>query len=446
MRHPAWDDLGRVSNIRSYRNRVAVSQSRLNGTLVASTGERWQTPAARNVVVEGFVRTSNSALRPRSAMRLLASLGLAAIVAGALAPAALAATTVQISTQYPAVVVSPGSKVSFDLSVKTSVAARVDLTVNGAPSGWTAVLHGGQFIVDAVETDGKVATSARLDVSVPDSASGSAHLVVDAAADGVHASLPLDVRVEADAGDVTLTTDVPSVKGASSSTFTFNLTIANETAQDQTFAVDAQGPDGWTTTAELTGQTQAASAIVKAGATSGVTVTAKPPDSVPAGQYPISVVATAGTKQIKQDLTVEVTGSFSLSMSTPNQVLSTSGSSGQATTQQLTITNGGTAPITNVAVSASPPTNWKVTFDTPTIASIAPNQTATVTATIVPSGDAIAGDYQLTFNATSDQQATATQMVRFTVNTSLQWAIIGGALIVLVFVGLWWVFKRYGRR
>jgi uncharacterized membrane protein len=398
--------------------------------------------------MEGFVRMSSSTRRKpaTTAARLVAILGLMALLAGALAPAALAADSLSLTTPFPAVTVAPGSKVSFDLSVKTSSPGRVNLALSGTPSGWTTTLQGGGFIVDAVETDGKTAAAVRLDVTIPDTATGASAITVTATGLGQTATLQLDLTVKPSTGDVTLTTDFPSLKGASNTSFSFNLTLTNNTPQDLTFAVDAQGPDGWTVTAQLTGQTQAASAIVKAGSTSGVSVTAKPPDSVAAGQYPISVVATAGAKQIKQDLQVEITGSYSLAMSTPNQVLSASGSAGHDTQQQLTITNGGTAPITNVVITASAPTNWKIAFDQPTTASIAPNQTVTITATITPSADAIAGDYQVTFNATSDQQSTASSDIRFTVQTSLEWAIIGGALIVLVFVGLWWVFKRYGRR
>jgi uncharacterized membrane protein len=397
--------------------------------------------------MEGFVRTSIFGGRTASAFgRLLAALGLVAIVAAVLAPAALAADGLTITTPYPGVAVSPGSKVSFDISVKTTSPDRVTLTTSGAPQGWTTTLQGGGFIVDAVQTDGKAAASVTLQVTVPDTASGKATIVVAGTAGGQTVTLPLELTVQAATGDVAMTADIPSQKGASNATFTFNLTLSNNTPQDLTFGVNATGPDGWTTTAQIAGSSQAATAVVKAGSTSSVAVTVNPPDAVPAGQYPVAVIATSGSKQVEQDLQVEITGSYSMTMSTPNQVLSNHGSAGSATTQQLTITNGGTAPITNVAVSASAPTNWKVTFDQPTIPSIAASQTVTVNATIIPTTDAIAGDYSLTFTANSDQQSTATTAIRFTVETSLQWAIVGAALIVLVFVGLWWVFRRYGRR
>jgi len=371
--------------------------------------------------------------------------GLLAVAASGFGATALAADSLSLTTPYPAVVVAPGSKVSFDLSVKTSSPDRVDLSVADVPSGWTATLHGGGFIVDAVQTDGKTAASASLDVSVPATASGTTHLVVTGTGGGQTVSLGLDIRVAADTGSVTLESDTPSLKGSSSTTFTFNLTLDNNTSQDLTFVVNATGPDGWTTTAQLGDQSQAASAVVKAGSSSPVTITAKPADGTAANAYPIHVVAAAGSQQASQDLQVEVTGSYSLSMSTPDQVLSTSGNAGSVTEQQLTITNSGTAAVTNVTMSDTAPTNWTVSFDQANVASIPANQSVTVTAKITPSTDAIAGDYSITFNANGDQ-ASSNEDIRFTVQTSLEWALGGGALIVLVFVGLWWVFRRYGRR
>ena len=104
--------------------------------------------------------------------------------------------------------------------------------------------------------------------------------------------------------------------------------FSNDTAQDVTLSVAAVGPTGWEVTATLTGETKAASTVVEAGATQNVTVAATAPADVAAGPYPIQVTATAGERQVTADLAIEVTGSYSMTLSTPNDVLSASGTAG----------------------------------------------------------------------------------------------------------------------
>jgi uncharacterized membrane protein len=212
-----------------------------------------------------------------------------------------------------------------------------------------------------------------------------------------------------------------------------------------TITTTAQGEPGWTVEATATGQAQATSAIIKAGATANITVTVEPPANVPAGTYPVTVLVSVGSQQLEQDLVVEITGSFGLELATENEVLSVRGPSGSATEQSFTIRNTGTAPLTNVTLTAANPTNWEVTFEPATTETIAPNGSATVKAIITPTGDAIAGDYSVDITAKSDE-AEDTAELRFTVETSIFGAILGGILIIGAIGGLWWVFRRYGRR
>jgi uncharacterized membrane protein len=375
----------------------------------------------------------------------------AASVAGAmlasLAPAALAAEPLTLTTPYPAVVVAPGANVSFNVSITTVGAQRVALALTGAPSSWKATLNGGGYIVDAVQTNGTDAGTVRVDVTVPSDATGTTTMTLTGRTSAATVSLPLSVRVDSGVtGEVTLKTDFPSLKGPSSQTFNFNLTLSNGSAEDQTFSVNAQGPTGWTINANLTGQSQAASAVVKAGSSSGVTVSATPPSGVAAGSYDLQVVAVAGSQTITGTLTVEITGTYTLTMATSSGLLNAHGPAGTNNPLTLTLTNTGTADITNVKLTGSTPSAWTVTFDQPTIATIAAGQSVTAIANIKPAGDAIAGDYSLTINASGDSSTTASLNLRYTVETSVLWGIVGVALIVAVLGAVWWVFQRYGRR
>lgn len=371
-------------------------------------------------------------------------LGLGAVLA--VTPASLAANPVTLTTPYPAIEVAPGAKVNLTVSVQTANPGRVDLALTDVPADWIATIRGGGFLVNGVQSDGTKATDVTLDVSVPESAaSGIKRISLIATSDGSTATLPIDIKVTPNAaGVVTLTTDFPELKGVSSSSFKFNLTLRNDTPDDLTFGVVASGPAGWTVDAKVTSQAQAASIIVKAAESTAIEVTAQAPDTAPAAVYPIAVDATSGNKTAHADLSVEVTGSYKLALTTPDGRLSANATAGSKTDLSLVVQNTGTADVPDVKLSASAPTGWTVTFEPETV-TVPANGDAQVTAHLTPSGNAIAGDYVTSFKATSDL-ASASADMRVTIETSLLWGVVGVGLIALVLAGLWWTFRRYGRR
>jgi uncharacterized membrane protein len=369
----------------------------------------------------------------------------------ALAPAtALAAEPLSVTTPYPAVSVAPGSMASFNLSISASEPLRADLAVSGVPEGWTASLRGGGYVVTGVLAEPATPADVRLDVTVPADAAAQAYrLTVTATSGALRSTLPIDITVSASAaGSVTLTTDFPSLKGPSSTTFQFNLTLKNDTAQDLTFSLNAQGPAGWTTTAQPTSQSQAATFQVNAGDSAGISVKADPPSDAAATSYPIQVTATSSAGTVGGELTVEITGQYSMTLTTPDGRLNANGQAGTVIARTLTIVNTGTAPITSVTMSEDMPADWTVTYDPAgPIASIPAGQQVTVTASIVPAANAIAGDYVATFRATSSAESvSASTDIRVSIETSLTWLIVGAGIIVIALIVLSMVFQRYGRR
>ncbi|MDR3546442.1 MAG: NEW3 domain-containing protein [Candidatus Limnocylindrales bacterium] len=365
----------------------------------------------------------------------------------AVVPLGALAATFNLTTPYPAVTIQPGNTVTFPLDIAVPVPERVGLTVSGAPSGWTADLRGGGNIVNAVFAGGTTAATVDLSVTVPqDATPGSRTLTVTATADQGTRTLPIDVTVLGDtSGAITLTSDFPQLSGSPTSTFSYTLTLANTGVQKQTYTLQGQGPDGWTVSVHPSSNGQALTDTVDGGATDTLSVTAQPPSTVTAGSYPIQVTVASGSQSATTNLEADVTGAPAVTLSTPNQVLNAQVTAGSTGTVSLVVTNTGSTVLQNVSVTASAPTGWTTTFAPTAISTIQPGSAATVTATLQPSSDALAGDYDVTFTATAGS-ATANVDIRTTVQTSPLWGFIGLALIVLVIVGLGWVFRRYGRR
>jgi uncharacterized membrane protein len=389
------------------------------------------------------------------ARRPAIALAAAAVFMVGLVPTATAADSLTVTTPYPSIAVAPGSNASFDLTVTAPTAGTVDLSVKGAPTDWKATLHGGGFVVSSVTAAPGKAGTVRLDVDVPAATTTTkATLIVEASQGSSRASLEISVGVDAAvAGDIKVTTSSPTLTGSSDSPFTFDLTLQNGSAEDQTVSATATGPAGWVIDTKLS-QANAASTIVKAGSSTTITVTATAPTGAPAGHTDLDVTVTAGTKTIPGKLGIDITGTFSLTLATPNDLVSAHGPAGSGTTQQVLVKNTGTGALTNVKMTSSAPTNWKVTFDQDTIPTIAANGgQATVTATITPTGEAVTGDYKVTLSAASaaDPASGATAAngdlpMTFTVETSPIWLLAGFGLIVLILAGLFYVFRTYGRR
>lgn len=382
----------------------------------------------------------------RTSGRILwsSALALAALLVVA-APAS--AQQVTLSTPYPAVAVEAGESVTFNLDVVASSPTRVELAVTQAPEGWTTTIRGGGFVTDAVFAKAKDPPTVELDVDVPaEATAGTYDIVVTATHDGEVTTLPLTVRIaEAAGGTVSLTGEFTKLQGSSDATFTFDLDLENNTPRQTSFALEGQGPPGWKVDVHPSGEAQATSTRVDAGGKTTISATVDPPDDAPAGAYPILVRATGGGSTAEIQLEADITGNFSMSFTTPSQVLTVDVRSGKTNQVPLVVVNDGTAPLSNVMFSSTPPSDWKVEFNPASIDVVNPGEAAQVVASITPSGDAISGDYVVSLNAAVPETSSSVDL-RATVKGSRTWGFVGLGLIAAAVIGVGYVFRRFGRR
>lgn len=352
-----------------------------------------------------------------------------------------------ITTPYPAVAVEPGATATFDLDLTTAGPQRVDLAVGEVPEGWTADFSGGGFTVDGVTAGTDPPPELTLDVDVPvDAAQGSYQLVITATAGGAATQLPLSLRIaDAVGGGSNLTAEATSLRGDAEASFSFTLTLANDTPQETTYALEAVGPEGWIVSVQPSAASLAATVTVPPGEETTLTAMADPPEGVAAGSYPITVRATGGSAPAELELGVEVTGTTSLTFSTPDDRLNAEVVAGRGTAVPLVITNSGSAPLSGVTPSSTPPQGWEVTYEPATLEPIPAGGTGSFTATITPPAGTVAGDYVVPLSA-GPPEATEQLELRTTVRSSGVFGLVGIALIALAVAGLLVVFQRFGRR
>lgn len=393
-------------------------------------------------------------MQQRWSKSVVVTLGIAVLIAAftgtSAVPAAAATppTALTITTPYPTIDTQPGSTVTFDLTVASPVVESVDLSVGGLPDSWKATLRGGGFVVHTVTASPDTPPKTSLEVDVPpDAAPGPYSITVDGVAQSgtVSLSITLNIAQQVD-NAIAVSADFPSLSGAPDSDFTYNLTITNNTPEEQTFTFAPTGPQGWTVTASPTAEARAATVTIAAGAKGQLQVKATPPTTAEEGSFDIEVAVAAAngaTGSIK--LTAEVTGTPKLAVTTSDQRLDTSGTADSEKRVPLIVSNTGTAELTNVQLAGTAPSGWEISFDPKTIASVRPGDTAQVTAIIKPGSNAVAGDYAMTIRASAGSQSANIDL-RFALKSSRTIGVVAIIVIVLAVAALIGVFVRFGRR
>jgi uncharacterized membrane protein len=353
-------------------------------------------------------------------------------------------------SDYPAVTVRPGETSTINLKLQNYDTApeRLSLSVSGVPAGWTATLMGGGQPVAAVMpgTNASVSLELRLDVpkNVPN---GTQTVTVAATGTSTTLQLPVAVTLAKDLpAKLTLTPQLPELRGTSKSSFEFQLGIKNDSGKKLTVSLSAQAPQNFDATfTEQYGSQELNAVPVDAGQTKDVKLKVTPPNTAAAGDYKVTARVGAEDASATTELGMTITGQPRLDVSGREGLVSTRASAGKETTVPVVITNTGTAPADDIQLSGSAPSGWKVTFDPKAVDHIAPNDNKEVQALITPTDKAIAGDYVTTIRASARGESASTNF-RVTVTTSTLWGMAGVGIIgvaLLVMVG---AVARFGRR
>jgi uncharacterized repeat protein (TIGR01451 family) len=356
-----------------------------------------------------------------------------------------------LTTDYPSQTVRAGEVTTIRLKLTNAglPPEPVALSLKDVPAGWKIDILGGGQPVAAAMPGVNQDVSLQLRVEVPkDAKPGSQKILISAKgpiAQSVELPLTLTVGTEAPA-KLSIKSRLPSLRGTPRSAFEYTVTVGNDSGKDLTVALSAQGPANFQTTfTEGFGSNEISSIPIEAGQTKDIKVKVTPPRDVKAGDYPVLVKVASEGATAELRVTLQVSGQGRIALSTKDGRLSGEAEVGKSSTYTLVLSNDGTAPIEEVEMSGTVPTNWKVEFNPKTIPSLAPGEKKDVAVVVTPADKAISGDYVASFRANGRGESASADF-RITVTTSTLWGIVGVGIIAIALLVLLGAVARFGRR
>jgi uncharacterized membrane protein len=381
--------------------------------------------------------------------KLWIKLGLAALIAaGAAATAAVpahAAEPYELYTTYVNLSAPPGETITYSVQVinrsDTTRVFPISLETNANNWEYKITAGGRQINEIAVKPDSYESINVQIDVPLEVN-KGTYRFAVVA---GDLARLPLVINVtEQGTYASEWTAEQANMEGHADDTFIFSTELHNRTAEEQTYALAAAVQPGWDARFSVSGDS-VRSVTVEPNAKKTISVQIYPPQSIEAGTYQIPIAATNNATQAETTLEVVITGTYALDLTTADDRLNAKVKAGGSRVIDLVVKNTGTAKLEDVSLTSSSPVDWEVTFEPSKITSIEPGQTATVQATIKSSEKALAGDYEVDITARSAQKSD-TIALRVAVQSSTLWGWIGILIVIAVAGGVYYLYRKYGRR
>lgn len=364
---------------------------------------------------------------------------------------ASAASGFELYTTYPGLSVEAGETESFTMYVENNTGSNVDATLSivTIPDDWTYYFSGDSTTVSQIHVQDGEEADFSFYVMVPeDTTEGTYTIEIQATTDtGVSDMQTLSLTVEEiEYGQSSLDIDYPEQEGSSDSSFSFDATITNNSSEDQTFSLSSQTDAGWQVSFTPSSEsTQVASIEVAAGSSEGVTITVTPPANVEAGTFTIPISASSTADTLSEDISITILGTYSLTLSTSDGLLSFDAHVNKESDVTLTVTNNSNVDLENINLTSSAPSDWTVSFETSTIETLEAGATVEITMHVTPSDSAMTGDYVTTITASCSEASDSAEF-RVSVKTQTIWGIVAVLLIIALLLGVSIIFDKYGRR
>lgn len=357
-----------------------------------------------------------------------------------------AGTGIKAYCDTPAQNTLAGDEVSFPITIQNNLASDETLSLSSEfPGGWSTKYDYNGKDIYQIYVPASSTRTVNLVVSTPYTSSIGQQTVYAKVGDST-------VELYVDITSVNESVDV-SAKLSSQIAYIgdkiyYDLTLDNLQAAENVYQLSVTGlPENWyyMYLESRSSSSELAETVVPASIQKSLVLCIVPPYSVSAGDYNFtSRITTSSNQTITKDLALKLKSGTSMTVNVDK--LAYTASAGQTFTMNVYVTNSGTgSALTNVYPEVTAPSGWVVSSSPESASTIKSGETQTFVISVQPPGNIVASDYDVSVNIKSDQ-ATDTEDFRITIATSSYVPYVAGGIILVVLVGLVFLYKKYGRR
>lgn len=235
-----------------------------------------------------------------------------------------------------------------------------------------------------------------------------------------------------------------NLEAPSTEVFRYSGTITNPSEKEKIYELHSSLPPGWSVAYKTEGM-QVTSINMEPHASKEVTIEITPSYTADIKKHIIPIKAVTEGDTTLLNLESVIKGTYKVEVSSQNQVLSGSTTTGSKKDVFITIKNTGTISLENIELSTQLPSKWESSFEVDKIDKLEPGKTKDIKLTIKVPDKTIAGDYMVNITA-KNNHTDSTMAYRMEVKTSLLTGWIGMLLIALAIGFIYLLVRKYGRR
>ena len=356
-----------------------------------------------------------------------------------------------VSCQYPSRDTSPGAEVSFNVQITNPYPYQVEanFTLKGIPNEWNPlILNEAKAQIQSTNIPGSGSSEITIVVDVPQTIKANTTLTAElqTSLGGLIDSTPLNIVVQHRLLALGIKTSYPVQTVELGKSASFPITLSNPGETDETLSLSMDYlPAKWigSFTTDSGGAIQ--SILINARSSVNLFAVFKPNVDAKPLVYNILVKAISTNLNGTLALRVELVGSTSMNLKVAN--LYGQMNVGETKDIQVTLENTGYSTITYPTLLIDPSVNTIVVEYSPIdVIAILPGQSQVFTLHVTAQEGTAQGDYIINVKGYSPEFLTDPVDIRMTVAASSSQTLIIVAVLVVAFMSIILVYRRFRRR